>query len=107
MDLLFDESAALFPPRRRFNGHTLQRDGGKKALRRSPSTPATSDGGTRRRGPEDILTLFPALDGSNLAPYGPVARRTLTANEAKVAREVFVATANDQAPKRRSAEAAE
>ncbi len=51
---------------------------------------------------EDILTLFPALDGSNLAPYGPVARRTLTANEAKVAMEVFVANATDQSPKRRS-----
>ena len=46
---------------------------------------------------EEILTLFPALDGTNFDPYGPVARRTLTANEAKVAMEFFVANATDQA----------
>ena len=46
---------------------------------------------------EEILTLFPALDGTNFDAYGPVARRTLTANEAKVAVEFFVPTTTDTA----------
>lgn len=70
----------------------------RKALRRNASTPAESHRAPPQKAHEDI----PALDGSNLAPYGPVARRTLTANEAKVAMEVFVANATDQSPKRRS-----
>ena len=47
--------------------------------------------GTRRRGPADIPTRFPALDGTNFDPYGPVARRTLAANAAKVAMTTRVA----------------
>lgn len=70
------------------------------ALCRKASTPAMSHWAPPQKTHEDILTLFPALDGSNLAPYGPVARRTLTANEAKVAMEVFVA--NAQPTNRRS-----
>ena len=39
---------------------------------------------------EEILTLFPQLDAQNFDSYGPTARRTLTAQEAKVAMEFFI-----------------
>ena len=68
----------------------------RKALRRNASTPAESHRAPPQKAHEDI----PALDGSNLAPYGPAARRALTANDAKVAMEVFVA--NAQPTNRRS-----
>ncbi|MBC2835027.1 type I secretion protein, partial [Gemmobacter straminiformis] len=39
---------------------------------------------------DEILTLFPMLADANFQAYGPAARRSLTAREAKLARQYLL-----------------
>ena len=119
-ELLFDEAEVLVAAKLLVNDQTIRREeGGPEAngmvtyhhmlfdaheIVLAEGAPSESFhpghvgwGALAEEAREEILTLFPALDGTNFDPYGPVARRTLTANEAKVAMEFFVANATDQA----------
>lgn len=39
---------------------------------------------------EEILSLFPQLEGLDFSAYGPAARRSLTAKEARLARDTIL-----------------
>ena len=109
-EFLLNAAEALVPPRRRINDQTLLREEGEAVTDKhtppfdaheiAPTEGAPSEsfhpghvgwGALAEEAREEVLTLFPALDGTNFDPYGPVARRTLAANAAKVAMTTRVA----------------
>jgi Ca2+-binding RTX toxin-like protein len=114
-ELLFDEMEVLAAARMLVNDKTIRAEEGdtvtyvhmlfdeheivmaEGALSESFHPGHVGWGALAEASREEILALFPQLEGLNFEAYGPAARRSLTAAEARVAREALLGDGNPMA----------